>query len=55
MTQATIEQAWEERDSIGPVTKGAVRQAVDSARVATDQRGGGSQQGREQRSHGAPR
>ncbi|MFC7499156.1 2,3,4,5-tetrahydropyridine-2,6-dicarboxylate N-succinyltransferase [Enterovirga sp. GCM10030262] len=36
MTQATIEQAWEERDSIGPGTKGAVRQAVDSALAALD-------------------
>ena len=36
MTQATIEQAWEERDAIGPETKGAVRQAVDSALAALD-------------------
>ena len=27
--QGVIEQAWDERDSIGPQTKGEVRQAVD--------------------------
>src|SRR3546814_4314382 len=29
--QATIDAAWEDRDSIGGETKGAVRQAVDQA------------------------
>src|SRR6185369_11697229 len=38
--QATIERAWDERDSIGPETKGEVRQAVDSALAALD--GGGA-------------
>ena len=34
--QAVIERAWEERDSIGPDTKGEVRQAVDAAIAALD-------------------
>jgi 2,3,4,5-tetrahydropyridine-2-carboxylate N-succinyltransferase len=34
--QATIERAWDERDAIGPATKGEVRQAVDSALAALD-------------------
>jgi 2,3,4,5-tetrahydropyridine-2-carboxylate N-succinyltransferase len=34
--KATIERAWEERDAIGVVTKGEVRQAVDAALVALD-------------------
>ena len=34
--QATINQAWEERDSIGTETKGPVRQAVDAALAALD-------------------
>jgi 2,3,4,5-tetrahydropyridine-2-carboxylate N-succinyltransferase len=34
--QGLIERAWEERDSIGPATKGAVRQAVDAALAALD-------------------
>ncbi len=38
--QATIERAWDERDSIGPETKGEVRQAVNSALAALD--GGGA-------------
>ena len=39
MTEAlrgTIEQAWEERDTIDASTKGAVRQAVDAALAALD-------------------
>src|ERR1044072_1542654 len=32
--QATIERAWDERDSIGADTKGEVRQAVDAALAA---------------------
>ena len=31
-----IERAWEERDAIGPGTKGEVRQAVDAALAALD-------------------
>jgi 2,3,4,5-tetrahydropyridine-2-carboxylate N-succinyltransferase len=31
-----IDQAWEERDSIGPDTRGEVRQAVDAAIAALD-------------------
>jgi 2,3,4,5-tetrahydropyridine-2-carboxylate N-succinyltransferase len=31
-----IEQAWDERDSLGPATKGEVRQAVDAALAALD-------------------
>jgi 2,3,4,5-tetrahydropyridine-2-carboxylate N-succinyltransferase len=31
-----IEQAWDERDSIGPATRGDVRQAVDAALSALD-------------------
>src|SRR4051794_22564878 len=34
--QAIIERAWDERDSIGPATKGEVRQAVDAALNALD-------------------
>ncbi len=34
--QAVIERAWEERDSIGPATKGEVRQAVDAAIASLD-------------------
>jgi 2,3,4,5-tetrahydropyridine-2-carboxylate N-succinyltransferase len=34
--QTTIEQAWERRDSLGPETKGEVRQAVDAALAALD-------------------
>jgi 2,3,4,5-tetrahydropyridine-2-carboxylate N-succinyltransferase len=31
-----VERAWEERDSIGPATKGSARQAVDAALAALD-------------------
>jgi 2,3,4,5-tetrahydropyridine-2-carboxylate N-succinyltransferase len=34
--QATIEQAWDERDAIGADTKGEVRQAVDTALASLD-------------------
>jgi len=34
--RSIIERAWDERDSIGPQTKGEVRQAVDSAIAALD-------------------
>ena len=34
--QAVIEQAWEERDSIGADTRGEVREAVDAALEALD-------------------
>src|SRR5437870_3730777 len=34
--QAVIERAWDERDSIGPKTKGEVRQAADAALAALD-------------------
>jgi len=34
--QATIEQAWDARDTIGPETKGEVRQAVDAALASLD-------------------
>ena len=34
--QPVIDRAWEKRDSIGPGTKGEVRQAVDSALAALD-------------------
>src|SRR5437762_10456513 len=34
--RGVIEQAWEERDSIGPETKGGVRQAIDAAIAALD-------------------
>jgi 2,3,4,5-tetrahydropyridine-2,6-dicarboxylate N-succinyltransferase len=34
--QATIERAWEERDAIGPETRGEVRLAVDKAIAALD-------------------
>src|SRR4051794_13142418 len=31
-----IDRAWDERDTIGPATKGEVRQAVDAAIAALD-------------------
>src|SRR5690349_24264932 len=34
--QSVIDRAWDERDSIGPSTKGAVRQAVDAAVAMLD-------------------
>jgi 2,3,4,5-tetrahydropyridine-2-carboxylate N-succinyltransferase len=34
--QAVIDRAWDERDSVGPQTKGEVRQAVDAAIGALD-------------------
>src|SRR5947209_4656527 len=34
--QAVIDRAWDERDSVGPQTKGEVRQAVDAAIAALD-------------------
>jgi 2,3,4,5-tetrahydropyridine-2-carboxylate N-succinyltransferase len=34
--QRVIEQAWEERDQLGPDTRGEVRQAVDAAIGALD-------------------
>ena len=34
--EATIDAAWEQRDSIGSDTKGEVRQAVDRALAALD-------------------
>jgi 2,3,4,5-tetrahydropyridine-2-carboxylate N-succinyltransferase len=34
--RATIERAWEERDTLGPQTRGEVRQAVDTAIAALD-------------------
>jgi 2,3,4,5-tetrahydropyridine-2-carboxylate N-succinyltransferase len=34
--EATIDAAWEQRDTIGPDTKGEVRQAVDAALAALD-------------------
>jgi 2,3,4,5-tetrahydropyridine-2-carboxylate N-succinyltransferase len=34
--QAVIERAWDERDGIGPATKGEVRQAVDAAIASLD-------------------
>jgi 2,3,4,5-tetrahydropyridine-2-carboxylate N-succinyltransferase len=34
--QTVIDQAWEERDGIGPDTRGEVRQAVDAALAALD-------------------
>src|SRR5437899_2375279 len=34
--QAMIDRAWDERDSVGPQTKGEVRQAVDAAIAALD-------------------
>ena len=34
--QGTIERAWDQRDSVGPDTRGAVRQAVDAALAALD-------------------
>ena len=38
--QQTIDAAWEERNSIGPDTKGEVRQAVDKAHRRARQRRG---------------
>src|SRR3954454_15820864 len=34
--QTVIDGAWDERDAIGPATRGEVRQAVDSAIAALD-------------------
>jgi len=34
--QAVIERAWDERDGLGPETRGEVRQAVDAAIAALD-------------------
>ena len=34
--QPIIERAWEERDGIGPATRGDIRQAVDAAIAALD-------------------
>jgi 2,3,4,5-tetrahydropyridine-2,6-dicarboxylate N-succinyltransferase len=34
--QPVIDRAWDERDSVGPQTKGEVRQAVDAAIAALD-------------------
>lgn len=34
--QAVIERAWDERDSIGPLTRGEARQAVDAAIASLD-------------------
>ena len=34
--RATVEQAWEERDAIGPATTGEVRQAIDAAIASLD-------------------
>jgi 2,3,4,5-tetrahydropyridine-2-carboxylate N-succinyltransferase len=34
--QAVIDRAWDERDSVGPATRGAGRQAVDAAIAALD-------------------
>ena len=34
--QATIENAWEKRDTVNPGTTGAVREAVDAALGALD-------------------
>src|SRR5690242_15292383 len=34
--QATVEQAWEQRDTLGPRTGGAIRDAVDAAIAALD-------------------
>jgi tetrahydrodipicolinate N-succinyltransferase len=34
--QGLIDRAWDERDAIGPDTKGEVRQAVDAAIAALD-------------------
>ena len=34
--RSIVERAWDERDSIGPGTKGEVRQAVDAALAALD-------------------
>jgi 2,3,4,5-tetrahydropyridine-2-carboxylate N-succinyltransferase len=34
--QAVIDRAWEDRDKIGPDTRGEVRQAVDAAIASLD-------------------
>jgi 2,3,4,5-tetrahydropyridine-2-carboxylate N-succinyltransferase len=34
--QPIIERGWDERDSIGPATKGDIRLAVDAALAALD-------------------
>ena len=34
--QPVIDRAWDERDAIGPATKGEIRQAVDTAIAALD-------------------
>jgi 2,3,4,5-tetrahydropyridine-2-carboxylate N-succinyltransferase len=34
--QAVIDRAWEERDTLGPDTRGEIRQAVDTALAALD-------------------
>ena len=34
--ETVIEDAWSNRDSVGPETKGEIRQAVDSAIAALD-------------------
>jgi 2,3,4,5-tetrahydropyridine-2-carboxylate N-succinyltransferase len=34
--QAVIDRAWDERDSVGPDTKGEIREAVDAALAALD-------------------
>jgi 2,3,4,5-tetrahydropyridine-2-carboxylate N-succinyltransferase len=34
--QAVIDRAWDERDSVGPATRGEVRQAVDAAIASLD-------------------
>src|ERR1051325_9095179 len=34
--QAIIDRAWEERDALGPDTKGEVRRAVDASIAALD-------------------
>ena len=34
--RSVIDRAWDERDSLGPDTRGEVRQAVDAALAALD-------------------
>ena len=34
--QSTVDQAWEARDSVGPSTSGAIREAVDAALASLD-------------------
>src|SRR3954463_13079458 len=34
--QAVVDRAWDERDAIGPATRGEVRQAIDTAIAALD-------------------